>query len=318
MGEADIALRTLVREFPEKLTHALMPGIVFERVESVETQLTARERRLDGAVRVTVGGEEQILHVEFQVGFTRDLPYRIFEYHIMLAQALYRGPGEGLPPISSTVILLKGPVRRPERRQEFATSPPDQPFSGVRFTLEAVYDWTMEELAARKGLLWTVFSPLTVDADANKLKVVLSMLEERVPVRDDLGELAAAMTVMAGLDARKRGLHEVIMAQIGKELIMQTQICEELAQVFDARGFERGLDRGLEQGREQGLEQGREEELRKSIFRMFGRRLGRKLNDREEAILIDRLKELGPDRLTDIVLGAADADAVESWLQGPA
>ena len=57
MGDADIALRTLAREYPARLVRALLPDIAFDEASLLETQLTARERRLDEAVRVVTGGQ---------------------------------------------------------------------------------------------------------------------------------------------------------------------------------------------------------------------------------------------------------------------
>ena len=106
------------------------------------------------------------------------------------------------------------------------------------------------------------------------------------------------------------------MAQLGPEgedLVMQAYIGKEL---FD-KGAAKGFEKGLVQGRQKGRQEGREQERQESIFRMFELRLGRKLLDGEREVLIERLRDLGPDRLTDMVLKATDIETLESWLRDP-
>jgi hypothetical protein len=214
--DLDLTLRHVSRQFPEQLARALLPpDAIITAASWTDTQLTSRQRRLDRALDVTVGGERRFEHAEMQAEMEADVPFRIYEYHALFALALASETPAGakVPRIRSTLVLLSGRDKPWPEQGEYRTSPDDEPFSGVCFRIDPVYQRTVAELAARHSPLWMIFAPLAVDADPDRMKEVLDRLRAETSPRD-FGELAAALTVVAAKDKRRRGLREVILGML--------------------------------------------------------------------------------------------------------
>src|SRR5690606_22602335 len=81
MGDADITLRHVTRRRAEELARAFVaedhPITV---VGWVDSQVTKIERRLDKAMRLRVGGEPRVLHVELYLTMTSEVPDKILDY----------------------------------------------------------------------------------------------------------------------------------------------------------------------------------------------------------------------------------------------
>ena len=245
----DLTLRHITHRFPEDLARALLPQArTLEECTWLDTQYAARERRMDKVLCVRADGERRVEHNEFQMRWTRVLPRRIYEYHAMLTLGLHEAakPGEVVPRVRSTVVLLQGRKERPwPTHKRFRTAPREEGFSGLRLRVEPVYQRTVQQLADRGSPLWTIFSPLAVDATAGSMIEVLRALRGRTD-EERFGELAISMAVLADADSRARGLRAPIEAFLPKELTMRNFI----------------HDRALQQGIEQGMQQGRVEVAR--------------------------------------------------------
>ncbi|HEU4404895.1 MAG TPA: hypothetical protein VFS43_06345 [Polyangiaceae bacterium] len=316
--DVDLVLRHVSRRFPEHFARALLPpGSAVASAAWLDTQVTARQRRLDRALDVrTRAGERRLLHAEWQLRFEADLPFRVYEYHALLAFALHDewqasraagaapGGGEAPPPIESSVVLLSGREEPWPEWGQYATSPPDAPFSGVRFRIDAVYQRRVAELEARGSPLWMIFAPLAIDATPARMAEVVEALRRQSSPRD-FDELAVALTVLADADGRGRpGLQQAIMAHLPKELVMQNWI------------YKQGLAKGIEQGIERGIESGIEKGRAQLLERLFERRLGRPLGESERGTLARRLAALGADRLGDLALELS-AEGLTAWLSDP-
>jgi hypothetical protein len=107
------------------------------------------------------------------------------------------------PRIESTVVLLSGREKPWPTWGRYRTSPPDVPFSGVRFRIEAVYQRTVAELEAKDNPLWMIFAPLAVDATRKRMAQVVAALRKKTS-RRAFDELAVALTVVADADRRQR------------------------------------------------------------------------------------------------------------------
>jgi hypothetical protein len=244
--DVDLILRHVSRQFPAQFAQALLPpGSNVTAATWLDTQVTSRERRLDRVLDVTVNGERQHEHTEWQMEMTAHLPYRIFEYHTMIAmaQAADTLPAATRPPIRSTVVLLSGREKPWPAEGRYRTSPRKERFSGVTFRIDAVYQRTVAELEAR-GPLWMIFAPLAVDADPGRMKRVLARLRAETS-KPEQEELAAALVVMSDVDKRRRGLRSVIVPLLNEEFVMQNWLYKQ--------GEQKGFDRGVEQGIEKGI-----------------------------------------------------------------
>lgn len=252
--DVDLTLRHVTRLFPEQLARALLPpGAAVAVTGWLDTQVTSRQRRLDRALSVTVNDETRLLHNEWEFIMRADVPFRVFEYHALLALAVAgeAPPGTSPPPIESTVVLFSGREAPWPAEGEYRTSPPDAPFCGVRFRIEAVYQRTVDELLVRPGLLWSIFTPLARDATPERMAQVVDRLRAETSPRE-FAELAAALVVMADADKRHRDLRGAIVSMVGKEIIMENWL--------------------YKQGLEKGLEKGRLVQARSALYRVFGNR----------------------------------------------
>lgn len=240
--DVDLALRHLTQQFPDDLARALLPGAhTLTGATWAETQLSARQRRMDRSLLVVADGVPRVEHVEWQLRWERSVPFRVYEYHALQSLALREATPrtQRVPRVRSTVVLLSGRERPWPARGVYRTSPRDECFSGVRFGIEPVYQRTVAELRARQSVLWMVFAPLAVDASPDAMPSIVAELRARTSPRS-FEELAVAMTVLADADARKRGLREVIAAHLPPELIMQSWI------------YKQGEEKGVEKGRAEG------------------------------------------------------------------
>jgi hypothetical protein len=288
--DLDLALRHVTRLFPEELARALLPpGAAITSAVWTDTQVTGRQRRLDRAMLVEADGARRFEHVEVQTRMRRDVPFRVFEYQILLALALAAETPRGTPivPIHSTVVLLSGRKKAWPERAEYRLSPPALPFSGVSFAVDAVYQRTVAELSARGSPLWMIFAPLAVDADPPQMRRVVERLRAETPAQE-FADLAAALTVVATKEGRRRGLREVILGLLRKEDVMRSAV----------------------------FELGKQDGKLEAVGRMFEKRLGRPLAEAERAVLLRRLGSLGADRLMD-VRDDLGPDALAAWLAAP-
>ena len=243
--DVDLTLRHLTQRFPDKLARALLPEAqTLTEVSWEETQVTARQRRMDRGLRVMADGRLRVEHVEWQLRWELDLPYRVYEYHCLQAMGLREAAPEGKRPphLRSTVVLLSGREAPWPRWGAYRTSPKGERFSGVRFRIEPVYQYTLDALRARKSALWMAFAPLAVDATPEAMPRVVSELREALPARR-FEELTVAMTILADADARERGLRPVIAALLPEELVMHSWV------------YTQGREKGIEEGIEKGLRQ---------------------------------------------------------------
>lgn len=169
----------------------------------------------------------------------------------------------------------------------------------MQFRIEAVYQRTVAELAARGSPFWLIFTPLAADADRSKLNQVIEELRVCSGERQ-FGELGAAMVALAEADTRERGLADVVKSLLPREVVMQNSIYRE--------GKAAGLKEGLEKGLEKGLA---------LLAHQVERRLGRSLTADERGRLSERLGAEGPEKVGDVVLDLS-ADDLSMWLAATA
>jgi hypothetical protein len=292
--DLDLVLRHVTRQFAGDLARALLPpGADITAAAWTDTQITSRQRRLDRALEVVADGERRFEHLEIQVRMRRDVPFRIFEYQALLALALAAEapPGAPAPPIQSTLVLLSGRRKPWPEHGEYRLAPRGAPFSGVSFRIDAVYQRTVAELSARGSPLWMIFAPLAVDAAPQRMKDVVTELRANAPERA-FAELAAALTVVAAKEQRRRGLLETILGLLKKEDVMRSPVFEW------------------------GKQDGKLEAQQQMVVRLYEKRLGRPLDEAERAALLRRLGALGAERLVDVGVELG-SDALAVWLREP-
>jgi len=109
-------------------------------------------------------------------------------------------------------------------------------------------------------------------------------------------------------DATAQQLHQLFSEMLGKRAgeVVMTE-----AERLIAQGEERGLQKGLQKGLQQGLQQGLQ-----PIFRQIEIRLHRPLLDTERTRLVERLDEVGPDRIGEVTLELSPEELAR-WLADP-
>ncbi|MEZ4294679.1 MAG: hypothetical protein R3B70_06860 [Polyangiaceae bacterium] len=301
----DLTLRHVSRQFPVDFARAMLPaGVQVTAATWLDTQITSRQRRLDRALQIMVDGGRRIEHTEWQLEWAPDLPFRIHEYHNLLAAVLAADASLApatliaaadralVAPIRSTVVLLSGREQPWPAEGSYRTSPEGAPFSGVTFRIDAVYQRTVAELLARDSPLWLVFAPLAVDAGPDAMKHAIAKLRESTPPRE-FHELAVAMIVMADVDRRRRQLRRAILPLLSEDTVMQNWIYKQ--------GEEKGYKQGEASGYKQGEEKGAERALVTTLRGVFVRRAGRPPSEDEERALANRAHELTADALVDVI-----------------
>ena len=239
--DVDLTLRHLTRCFPDDLARALLPGAkTLTEVTWLETQVAERQRRTDRGLLVVADGRPRVELVEWQLRWELDLPYRMYEYHALQSMGLRDSTPKGKRPprMRSTVVLLSGREWPWPAWGAYRTSPRGERFSGVRFRIEPVYQYTLDALRAQRSPLWMVFAPLAVDATPEAMHRVVQELRDALPARR-FDELGVAMTVLADADARKRGLRAPIAALLPEEIVMHSWVYKQ--------GEEKGIEKGLRQ-----------------------------------------------------------------------
>ncbi|MBK8257634.1 MAG: hypothetical protein IPK82_33810 [Polyangiaceae bacterium] len=249
--DVDLTLRHVSRQFPMSFAKALLPDRWKVTAATwLDTQVTSRQRRLDRVLDVQAGEERRLEHVEWQLEWEANVPERMFEYHVLVAMNVMDNTSAThlRPPIRTTVVLLSGREKPWPGRGAYRTSPRGEPFSGVVFRIDAVYQKTVAELCARASPFWLIFTPLAVDADPLTMKRAVAELRARANGRE-LEELLVAMVVMAEIDKRSRNLREVILPLLREETVMQNWFYKQGEARGEARGREAGQALGEARGK---------------------------------------------------------------------
>ena len=311
----DLILRHVSRLFPEQLALALLPpGVGVASATWHDTQVTARQRRMDRALDVRLpDGTRRLLHNEWEMRMKARTPFRVFEYHALLVLALMDElalaklaareakvelPEKDavLPRIESTLVLLSGREEAWPDEGVFRTSPDDGPFSGVTFRIEPVYQRTLAEIEAKGSRLWLIFAPLAVDATPDGVADVVRKLQQEVP-RREFEELSVAMAALADADKRRRGLRGAIMGLLPEEVVVESWIYQQ--------GVEKGVEKGVDKG------------IKNDLAEFFALKMKRPLSENEQAVLGRKIDLLGVTRIRAVILDLA-ADALAGWLADPA
>ena len=197
--------------------------------------------------------------------------------------------------------------------REYRTSWIGQPFCGIRYEIEPVYKLTLAELEERQSLMWLSFAPLTVDADEDKIKELLTRLEERFGSKREIAEVAAAMTVVGGLNDKYSTMSDTISNWIGEELIMETTLGQEFWERLFRSRFEKEQKLAKEQFEEE-KEQVASQIKRDNLFELFSARLGGALTEEEELLLDSHLQKEGFSTIFRAVLNITDEKKLREWL----
>lgn len=247
----------------------------------IETQLAARQRRVDRALVAKIGDDIHLQHIEWTERLTHDVYVRVYEYNHLLVMAAHQDANErsiaGKPrvkpaSVDSVVVVLRGRRKSLPEFGFYRTSSTQASFSGVRFRIEAIYLRTVAEIESMGSAFWLVFVPLAVDVDDEALIRVIHSLKARTNAQDFADFIATMICV-----ARLRKDHPNFLDVISSEERRQIMFTNE----WLVLGRREGRKEGRKEGRDEGREEARQERER-LLLGMFERRLGRSLTAIEQ------------------------------------
>ena len=242
MAEFDTVAKNLIHAYPADFARFALGDDDLEVLAVIDTeQPTVESHRTDSLIRVRVGGEEVLVHHEFQTTDSKPpMRYRMADY---TGHAI----GQHRLPIYSTVIYLRPNAGRNDPGYYF------QNRRGFRFLVEYQVIRLSEINGQRildgehPGLI--PFAPLMqppADVDAEAwLRQCVNRAQE-VPM-DGTGKAnyLTDLALLSGLVYKS----ETIRTIIGEETMYESSIARHL----EERGIKRGIKRGIEQGIQESL-----------------------------------------------------------------
>lgn len=305
IADADLSLRSLSRMFAEALARIVArPDEQIRTLAWGETQLTARQRRLDRSLHIEIGRNHcRLLHIEWTMRLNERVRERTAEYHLLSAIAARRdarrqrkrGLRQRLISVDTVVVVLTGRVKPWPRFGTYRTSRKGKPFVGIRFRIEPVYQRTVAELESKGSLFWLAFVPLAKDADEEKLGRTLARVRHE-GTEAEFVEIVATMLSMARIKKDRPEFVDVIRSRSVEEAMRHPW-------------YEDGRERGLLEGRLEGQING----LGPLVY-LFERRLGRPLRDIERQRIASRLTTDGPETLGAVVIDLSKNE-LAAWLK---
>jgi hypothetical protein len=275
MGDVDLTLRHLARQHPADLVGVFVAGAVAsEAPRWLDSQLAARERRVDKALLVHRSDDRVALHAEWCWEPDGDFGFRAQEYQYQILAALrdedaarvkaalpQRAPPQLPARVLTVAVLLNGPDGDRSTVGNYAVTPDDAEARGVvSWMIERVYQRPAEELIARPGVLWPVFVPFAADASKAGVTRAVQVVRERAHSPREFADAAAALSVFARSSLRSQGLREVVMALVEPEVIKSSSI------------FLQGMEEGIQKGIQKGIQRGEAKGLRAAIAQMLAAR----------------------------------------------
>ncbi len=296
-------MRHIARRCPGDLTRVFVPeGRPVEVLGWIDTQVTKLERRLDKALRLRVGAELRVLHVEFCFAWRDDVPDQMFEYLGFLFAALRREAlGGPVPPIESVAVVLSGRRQRLPR-QGRAAPPGESGSSAARASASTQFTSALSPSSrARGSVFWLVFAPLARDATTTGMREVVGEIHARVATGEERVELYTALLVMAAIDPWGHNLRkEIVMLMDDRET--------EKDLLWTVPWMREALDERVREAEQQAIAQ--------LLGRLFARRVGRRPTAEEERSIVERAQATGLGDFDDALLDL-DGDALVRWLAEP-
>lgn len=293
MGDVDLALRHVATRHPYDIARVALPGVTSETpVAWFDSQSARQERRLDKGLMVTRPTDRVIVNNEWCIDPDADIGRRLHEYQYLLDDASRRmdaadAEARGVPVaapawVYSVAVMLRGPERDTSTQGVHRLSPPEAPFSGTVYAIDRVYQRTVDELLARPGRFWTVFTPFARDASTPAVTRAVHAARDRAQSREEFTDLAAALAVMAAASPRVGAMQEIIMGIVGSDFIESSLLWQK----------------ALAKGRTEGIEKGELDALHRAILTVLDAR---------------GLRVTAPQR--ERIAGATDRALLDAWLR---
>ena len=282
MAEFDTVSKYLVQTYPGDIARFTLEREDVEVLELLDTEQTTLDaRRPDSLLRVRLGGEEVVVHTEFQTAdSTRPpMPQRMAGYIWRLIEQY------GLP-VRSSVVYLRPDAGRNDPGYYLRARPGHRVFFEYRVIRLSQMEGQPILEAGPAGLI--PFAPLMkppqeLAAEEWLRRCVRTAREQRLdrPAREDL---VGGLSLLSQLAYPSQTVFDIISKEGIMDLIRESPLARLLTREGREEGLEEGREQGLEQGREQGLEQGLRESIRDVLEIRFAMAATHPLADRLAAI----------------------------------
>jgi predicted transposase/invertase (TIGR01784 family) len=262
----------LIEQYPSDFATWLL-GQTITLTAINPTELNVEPIRADSVLFLR--SAELILHIEFQTEPRVDIPFRMADYYLRLRRKFPEVA------IQQIVIYLKPTSSHLVRQTRYETEVMTHQFRVIRLWEEPV-----ETFLGTPGLL-----PYAVLSNAeNKEEILRQVTEEieKVTDRREKSNLAAATSILAGLELTE----EVIRRLMGSPVMRESTMYQSI----------------LREGRTEGRVEGERELVLKLLNRKVGG-LSPQLQAKVSSLAIDRLESLG-----EALLDFQSIADLESWL----
>jgi len=250
MAKIDIFDRTLkiiARDYAGLLLRLAFPNTpvrLLGVLENVELSLPVHP--VDFVHRIEHGGQEHILHLEFQLEHQADFPRRMCSYYGALVEQFKL-------PVVAIALYLK--PRRSPIPDEYAVELGGQVVNRFTYPVLKLWDYVDEIRSGQYRGLAPLLTMLVRDPDENLLR------EERKLILDetDLQKRGHLLTVAVTIASRyfdKAFLYRFFREEV--EQMREMSFIEEWIQEGIEEGIQEGIQEGIEQGQEQGAQVQRE------------------------------------------------------------
>ena len=240
MAEFDTISKHLIHTYPHDFAHFALPQDDIEVLGVVDTeQPTVEAHRTDSLIHVQVGGEEALIHHEFQTTDSKSpMPLRMAGY-------IGRGIAQYGLPIYSNVIYLRPDAGRTDpgyylqERHGYRVL--------VQYKVIRLIDIDGQGILAEEHPGLIPFAPLMqrpADVDAEAWLRQCISRAQAVPMDETLkANYLADLAILSGLVYNS----ETIMTIISEETMYESSV----VQYFTEKALEQGIKRG---GRERAIE----------------------------------------------------------------
>ena len=257
MAEFDTIAKHLIQTYPADFARFALQRDDIEDVEVIESeQPTVEVRRTDSLLRVCIGGEDALVHHEFQTTDHPAMPRRMAGY---IGRSIEH---YGLP-VYAHVFYLRPDAGRRDPGYYLQENPGYQilvQYKVIRLSQlpgQAVLD------SGTVGLL--PFAPLMQppagQAEATWLEQCVARAAALPLNRPVKADFLAGLAILSGLMYNPQTIMAIVSKEHLMDLIRESSFAQYLAESAREEGIEQGIKQGIEQGIEQGIQESIQEVL---------------------------------------------------------
>ena len=289
MAEIDIVSKHLIQTYPADFARFALQRDDIEDVEVIESeQPIVKARRTDSLLRVCIGGEDVLVHYEFQTTDHSAMPRRMAGYIGRMIEHY------GLP-VYAHVLYLRPTAGRRDPGYYLQEHPGYQIL--VQYKVIRLSQLAGQAVLDRAFVGLLPFAPLMQPPAGQAKAAWLEQCVARAAAlpldRPGKADFLAGLAILSGLVYNP----QTIMATVSKEhlmdLIRESSFAQYLAESLREEFIEQGIKQGIEQGIEQGGRERAIEDLLDVLAIRFALAASDPLAARIGAIAdVQRLKQL--------------------------